>query len=532
MVNPHKHSGTKRLALSLALVAGLGGCGSALDGGALDDDARKVDDTSTELSGDSWTVVRAARQKALDKYLTDHAGEFAAFRDGALGTLGTPKLLFDKFPLIAPDIWGAPSDFMAPVGFSKNPFAPEGSLPLGLSKTIDPSTGLEVVSLSCGGCHMGKVKGADGAVRHLVGSGNGQFNQFRVAIVKTASDPRFDAAFANTPLAPLASAFKAKVLQSRDLINATLGGFTYNPLRFPNAPDINAMDKPGYLDAIGIALVTLVVPDIQAGNFSTIPLVLPPAPAQVDIPSVWREAARDVAQWDGSIPSAVHRNLAAEIGVMQVPSVVSFANAKATADFVANLPPAPYPFDVNIDKAQQGEALFRKYCSSCHQDEGTQRFSAIDVGTDPNRTITITTEGRARLLPLLKATCTDPAVCDLPDEEILQPVENIRGYMAAPLDGIWARAPYLHNGSVPNLRTLLVPATRPATFARGSLRYDTKNVGFASDATALAEPNTHAFDTTEAGASNTGHSSLKFNGIDWSKNTKALDALLEYMKTL
>jgi mono/diheme cytochrome c family protein len=530
MVSPHNRAGSKRLAVSLVLAAALGGCG-----GALDDEARDVDDAPSELLTISattpWSVVRAARQAELDKYLTDHAAEFAAFREGALGTLGTPKLLFDKFPFIAPDIWGAPGTDLAPVGFSENPFAPDG-LPLGLSKTIDPNNGLEVVSLSCGGCHIGKVDGPGGKLKHMFGSPNGQFNQFRIAIVKTVNDARYTAAFAGTPLEPLATGFKAKVNQGRDLINATLGGFTFNPARFPNAPDLNAMDKPGYLDAIGVALVTLVIPDVQAGNFSTIPLVLPPSPAQVDIPSVWNQSARDVAQWDGSIPSAVHRNLAAEIGVMQVPAAVSFANAKATSDFVANLPATPYPFDVDAAKATKGAALYTRYCVSCHQSEGTKFFTAADVGTDPNRANTITAEGRARLLPLLRATCTDPAVCDLPDEEIIQPVDQIRGYISGPLDGIWARAPYLHNGSVPNLRALLVPSQRPATFARGSRRYDQKNVGFASDATALAEPNTHAFDTTEAGASNVGHSSLKFNGIDWSKNTRDLDALLEFMKTL
>jgi 16S rRNA (cytosine1402-N4)-methyltransferase len=36
-----------------------------------------------------------------------------------------------------------------------------------------------------------------------------------------------------------------------------------------------------------------------------------------------------------------------------------------------------------------------------------------------------------------------------------------------PLDGIWLRAPYLHNGSVPTLRALLSPSTRPVTFRRG-----------------------------------------------------------------
>jgi hypothetical protein len=122
------------------------------------------------------------------------------------------------------------------------------------------------------------------------------------------------------------------------------------------------------------------------------------------------------------------------------------------------------------------------------------------------------------------------------DDEVLRDMESAsgegRGYTAPPLDGIWARAPYLHNGSVPSLYHLLVPSSRPATFVRGSLRYDQQNVGFAWDQSAASEPNTHTFDTSEAGASRGGHDTAEFNGIDWSQHPAARKALLEYLKTL
>ena len=46
------------------------------------------------------------------------------------------------------------------------------------------------------------------------------------------------------------------------------------------------------------------------------------------------------------------------------------------------------------------------------------------------------------------------------------------GYANMPLDGLWLRAPYLHNGSVPTLRALLFPEERPAVFYRGYDVYD------------------------------------------------------------
>ena len=57
--------------------------------------------------------------------------------------------------------------------------------------------------------------------------------------------------------------------------------------------------------------------------------------------------------------------------------------------------------------------------------------------------------------------------------------KKTNGYAAAPLDGVWLRAPYLHNGSVPTLRDLLnAPAERPTSFYRGYDVYDYINGGF------------------------------------------------------
>ena len=52
------------------------------------------------------------------------------------------------------------------------------------------------------------------------------------------------------------------------------------------------------------------------------------------------------------------------------------------------------------------------------------------------------------------------------------------GYANHPFDGLWARAPYLHNGSVPNLWDLLTPKDRPKIFTIGNDVYDPKNMGF------------------------------------------------------
>jgi hypothetical protein len=103
------------------------------------------------------------------------------------------------------------------------------------------------------------------------------------------------------------------------------------------------------------------------------------------------------------------------------------------------------------------------------------------------------------------------------------------GYANQPLDGLWLRAPYLHNGSVPTLRDLLEPAARrPETFYRGDDVYDPVRVGFVSDAPADGARRFFRFDTRLAGNRNVGHEGPGY-GTDLSPAEK--DALVEYLKT-
>ncbi|MFO0889517.1 MAG: di-heme-cytochrome C peroxidase [Isosphaeraceae bacterium] len=98
-------------------------------------------------------------------------------------------------------------------------------------------------------------------------------------------------------------------------------------------------------------------------------------------------------------------------------------------------------------------------------------------------------------------------------------------YKARPLNGAWATAPYLHNGSVPNLSELFKPAARRMkSFSIGTLTYDPLNVGFRTDA-----PGFPKFDTSAPGSSNMGHEGDEY-GTNLSDEEK--HQLLEYLKTL
>jgi hypothetical protein len=99
-------------------------------------------------------------------------------------------------------------------------------------------------------------------------------------------------------------------------------------------------------------------------------------------------------------------------------------------------------------------------------------------------------------------------------------------YKARPLTGIWATAPYLHNGSVPNLKELLLPAARRSkTFFLGTREYDAEAVGYVDTPTFDGVPS-FQFDTALPGNSNAGH---EYGAVLSDAQRKEL---LEFLKTL
>jgi hypothetical protein len=99
------------------------------------------------------------------------------------------------------------------------------------------------------------------------------------------------------------------------------------------------------------------------------------------------------------------------------------------------------------------------------------------------------------------------------------------GYANMPLDGLWLRAPYLHNGSVPTLRALLFPEERPTEFYRAYDVYDWQNVGFISSGADAAREGV-PFDTRLKGNSNSGH----VYGQHLTREQR--EDLIEFLKTL
>jgi hypothetical protein len=540
---------SSRIAVSLLAALGMAGCdvtvedeGSTIEDGELPEEVNdlaraRVDELKP------WSVLKREKQAALDGYLSAHNAELQAFLYRPLGTAGVPTAMLRAFPVAFPDIWGTPDQFFAKQGLFKDPFNASNPFPAGLG-TVNVN-GVDFTTLSCAGCHLGRVQAADGTIIPLIGAPNTTFNQFRTSVENTVSDPRYFTVFGTSVGT---QTFQAKVLGRRKLIDNTLGSISYGP-QHTNPPNLNATNKPGYLDAIGVASASLVIPEFlalaanptdpatQLAFATAIRAVMPPKPSQVDIVSVWNQNKRSRAQWDGTIANPIYRNLGAAVGVIGDPAAVDYENAAITAAFNEDLPPPPYPFAVDDVAKTIGLGIYLDACESCHKDNNPTIYPASQIGTDPNRAEQVTLAQRERFIDALQLACKDPVACDVPETDIIRDIAATgRGYVAAPLDGIWARAPYLHNGSVPTLEHLLLPASsRPKQFKRGSIRYDERKVGFVWESS-ITDANTHVFDTNEAGASNIGHdryvSRLTGRVYDFSRSPSLRYALLEYLKTL
>lgn len=236
---------------------------------------------------------------------------------------------------------------------------------------------------------------------------------------------------------------------------------------------------------------------------------------------VWNVGNRTWVHWDGNTRSPIARNLLASLG-LGAPmhgkhGDLIFADVKRQTDLSEKIAPPKYPFTVDNDAAKRGEPLFEQNCNACHggPESDKRLFAVADVGTDPHR---------AEMFTQKLADGFNKFLADLESQGYEAPKEvGVRStgkYWAATLSGVWARSPYLHNGSVRTMHELLTsPTERAKTFHRGSQVFEEKEMGY-------TDQGVYIFDTAGSGNSNSGH--------DY--GTKLSDAekrdLIEYLKTL
>ena len=321
---------------------------------------------------------------------------------------------------------------------------------------------------------------------------------------------------------------------------------------------------PGMADATGISTVNgyIAAQDSFLGRlFGS--FFLPPKPGITDFMSVWEQGKRKAewdsehqtlinggGQWNGNIPIPMYRNLAAQLTLGLEDNdirVSAFA-----VELLDGLPATVYPFDVNTELASKGQQLFKENCAQCHQPHNGKVYT--NIGTNLNRSYVVNWLIREAALKGFDAICSPETTVDMAGQMkkpcakfdgvslidkkslIMSPNNQHHGYNARPLNGIWAQAPYLHNGSVPTVYHLLVPNERPESFIKSRLEYDKEKLGYVWSRSDNNQG--YQFDTSAISSfSNAGHEKNIMDGdhtykLDWSDNIDGAKAIIEYMKTL
>ncbi len=192
--------------------------------------------------------------------------------------------------------------------------------------------------------------------------------------------------------------------------------------------------------------------------------------------------------------------------------------------YINSIEAPEYPEATDTDKVVRGQVIFENNCQACHGSYGVDEtypnllVSLDKIGTDPLLASSNYTDGGFQDWYNNSWFSVFPSAASFTPED---------GYVAPPLDGVWASAPYLHNGSVPNLETLLNSTLRPVYWERSfnTSDYDFEKVGWNYEVRTEAT-STNIYDTSIPGYGNNGH-----NFGDGLSDDDRSD-LIEYLKTI
>jgi hypothetical protein len=145
--------------------------------------------------------------------------------------------------------------------------------------------------------------------------------------------------------------------------------------------------------------------------------------------------------------------------------------------YIDSLEPPKYPFEIDRKLATVGRTAFNQACAECHGEYGDEADSTDtaypesivpieEVGTDPLRL-----EG---LTPAQREHYGRNWINEYGSKGVV--IVDPGGYLAPPLDGVWASAPYFHNGSAPTLWHVLHPDARPVVWARADDQNDPRGL--------------------------------------------------------
>lgn len=462
---------------------------------------------------------------------SDETHEYADLEDhfkfGSTGgerESGFPYWMWKAFPTLFPEFLPYPEEGLASFGFIMDPNRPhDADLPVGVSKR--KVQGIDRVFLNCAVCHVGTVRDTPGSSPRIITgmpANSLDLQGFERFLFDCATSEKFSSARFAAEMKRLGT--------TDDLINrAILRVIAVNIARerilllrdrfkfMDRAPDTG----PGRVDTFNPPKVLI--------NFRMDLLPEREWIGTCDLPSLWFQAKREGMwlHWDGNNNSVQERNRSASFGTGATPVTLDRESMKRMEDYIATAAPPAYPYPIDAQLAAEGAPIYAKYCADCHGASGTDFSGAFvgkvtlidEIGTDRHR-LDSYTEDLCANQNLLYAGYSD---------DRFRNFRKTHGYANSPLDGVWLRAPYLHNGSVPNLRELLEPAEkRSRVFYRGYDVFDRKNVGFVSTVAEEDGKRFFVFDTAVPGNGNQGHEGQAY-GTELSDEEK--DAIVEFLKT-
>ena len=505
--------------IMLFVLSPIWGCGDGSGSGAKTDVSRIPEEGPWNLGAELPTAPQSSGDPVRGREIL-LGGDFM--------TCGIPFKLWNN-PLF--------KDFIAS-GFGGSEDAPRiadrpgknADMPYFLNVFTSPENGAEVINANCLVCHGGQFNG-----QLYVGLGNGALDFTEGAGGGNGNIPITD------QLLNLFGLDEAEKAQLRKTFQraAVLGPLTN-------------MRTVGMNPAEMFAVILMVHHDRETLEWSdeeVTPLTVYDHDGSVmnnddvritsDPPPWWRAHKKNALFYNG-MARGDHRGSMAYATSVCVDDVERAQEVdelfKDIQAYITTIRPPEYPFPIDPELAEEGHQLFVQNCAGCH---GT--YSEIEEE-----------ETYPSLLIPLPVIGTDPVVANagvVHSPQLVEwyngsiygtvtpmvPNDPFPGYMPPPLDGIWATAPYLHNGSVPNVELMLNSSARPTYWKR--VDYDTTNFDEEAlgwpyvalpypQALAPAAERKYVYDTTYFSQSNQGH---PFGDHLTAEERRAV---IEYLKTL
>ena len=454
-----------------------------------------------------FRTQRASAAQSLEE-------EFLYGSMGSESEEGTPYWIWLILPKVFPEYLPGTGGW-ASIGLAWQ----EGrELPAGVTKRF---IGFERVGVNCAFCHVSQVRTSADQVKptyYPAGPGHQVHVQdYQDFLFKCASDPRFNSDTLMREIEGVTDlSLREALLYRHVLIPLTKRALLEQRDEFAwQKQHGRPPHGPGRIDPFNpMRFRVFGQPDDKSIGNS-------------DVPPIWNQRARAGLSLhsDGLTKNFRETLITSAIGDGARGKGLDLAYLDKVEAYLRDLKAPKYPLPIDAALAERGAPIYERACADCHAFGRARTGDVIplaEIGTDPHRTKSWT-QGQVDAWKALSADYRER----YGQKWNVDSFNKREGYVSAPLDGVWLRGPYLHNGSVPNLAALLEPpASRPRVFYRGNDLLDGAKVGFVADQSESNGRQYFRYDTQLPGNSNAGH----VYGTDLPSEEKR--ALVEYMKTL